>query len=602
MKTKMLIKTSKILKVIVSALLAFHFSLLTFNLFSQGVAINTTGSDADNSAMLDVQSDSSSSSTSQGMLMPRMRTANRPATPAIGLVIYNTDCSNFQYFDGNQWINLNTNPNNSVSTPGLITGSSSVCANQSIVSYNISEVTGATSYIWTIPNGATIASSSNPATNITVAFGSNAGNICVVASNECGISSASCVSITLNENTNVSNFSTPSATSVCVNSGSTVTINSTSLSTGTYTVTYNLSGTNTATGSTASMSFTAGSPGAGTFITSALANSGATTVTITSIQNSYNCSSNVSSGNTTSITVNPSPNVSNINTSATSPSILSASTVTVTSTSLSTGTYTVTYNLSGTNTATGSTASMSFTAGSPGTGTFITSVLANSGATTITITSIQNSSGCNSSLSSGNTASISPTNNFTYTKQPSAKDNWLAPQSPSDNNGTSTDLTLSDYTGYTYRPILYFNISDFTGVSSNISSAKISLYYSSNSWNNGTLLGKIVNVYKLTSDSWSETTSSWSSPWITAGGDYVTSSPSGGSITMPAASNYGWVTIDITNIVKDAIDNVSKHVNVIVRFNTEGLAYVSSNGIIFCSNNYTANESFRPKLVIEYAL
>ena len=65
--------------------------------FSQGTAINTTGATADNSAMLDV------SSTSQGLLIPRMTETNRVGigSPATGLMVYQTDVvKGFYYYNG----------------------------------------------------------------------------------------------------------------------------------------------------------------------------------------------------------------------------------------------------------------------------------------------------------------------------------------------------------------------------------------------------------------------------------------------------------------------------------------------------------------------
>ena len=78
----------------------------------------------------------------------------------------------------------------------------------------------------------------------------------------------------------VTNFNTAASSPVCTNGISTVTVNSSTLVNGTYTVYYNLSGANTATAQSASMIFSSGS---GTFSTIALANSGSTTVTITSV-------------------------------------------------------------------------------------------------------------------------------------------------------------------------------------------------------------------------------------------------------------------------------------------------------------------------------
>jgi len=64
------------------------------------MAVNTTGSVADNSAMLDV------SSTAKGILIPRMTQTERDAisSPATGLMIYQTDgTAGFYYYNGSAW-------------------------------------------------------------------------------------------------------------------------------------------------------------------------------------------------------------------------------------------------------------------------------------------------------------------------------------------------------------------------------------------------------------------------------------------------------------------------------------------------------------------
>ncbi len=79
------------------------FLLLIFFLpyiINAQVAINTTGATPDGSSMLDV------SSTSAGMLVPRMTEAQRDAisSPATGLLIYQTDnTAGFYYWDGSAW-------------------------------------------------------------------------------------------------------------------------------------------------------------------------------------------------------------------------------------------------------------------------------------------------------------------------------------------------------------------------------------------------------------------------------------------------------------------------------------------------------------------
>src|SRR6478609_8948632 len=65
------------------------------SLFAQSVAINTTGSSPDPSAMLDVQSNS------KGILIPKMTITEREAivSPANGLMIYQTNFNPGFYYN-----------------------------------------------------------------------------------------------------------------------------------------------------------------------------------------------------------------------------------------------------------------------------------------------------------------------------------------------------------------------------------------------------------------------------------------------------------------------------------------------------------------------
>ncbi len=69
---------------------------------------------------------------------------------------------------------------------GSISGSATICASSSQV-YSISSVTGATSYIWTLPSGWTGASVTN---SITATAGTAGGTISVKAANSCGAGTA----------------------------------------------------------------------------------------------------------------------------------------------------------------------------------------------------------------------------------------------------------------------------------------------------------------------------------------------------------------------------------------------------------------------------
>lgn len=71
----------------------------------QGVAINTDGTNADNSALLDIKSNS------KGILIPRMTAAQKTAitSPASGLLIYQTDgTTGFYYYNGSAWASLSS--------------------------------------------------------------------------------------------------------------------------------------------------------------------------------------------------------------------------------------------------------------------------------------------------------------------------------------------------------------------------------------------------------------------------------------------------------------------------------------------------------------
>ncbi len=82
----------------IALLLAVKFSM------AQGVAINNNNAAPNSSAMLDVQS------TTKGMLIPRMTTAQRAAiaSPAKGLMVFDTGVNSFWFYNGSAWINLSS--------------------------------------------------------------------------------------------------------------------------------------------------------------------------------------------------------------------------------------------------------------------------------------------------------------------------------------------------------------------------------------------------------------------------------------------------------------------------------------------------------------
>ena len=86
-------------------LLFIAITITSLNLFAQtGVAINEDNSQANETAILDVKS------TTKGMLVPRMTTAQRGiiSTPAQGLLVFDLTTESF-WFYSNSWIELISN-------------------------------------------------------------------------------------------------------------------------------------------------------------------------------------------------------------------------------------------------------------------------------------------------------------------------------------------------------------------------------------------------------------------------------------------------------------------------------------------------------------
>src|ERR1043166_7035215 len=122
---------------------SIYLAVISLLAYSQtgGVAINNNNASAHPSAMLDV------SSSSLGMLIPRMSTASRNniSNPAVGLQVFNTDCGVNEYYTGSCWIAMNQ----ILKTPDHITcsGTTDFCAGETRT-FTIPIVNGATSYEW----------------------------------------------------------------------------------------------------------------------------------------------------------------------------------------------------------------------------------------------------------------------------------------------------------------------------------------------------------------------------------------------------------------------------------------------------------------------
>lgn len=189
-----------------------------------------------------------------------------------------------------------------------------------------------------------------------------------------------------------------------------------------------------------------------------------------------------------------------------------------------------------------------------------------------------------------------------YINQSATKDNFIQENAPTDNNGTADFIWITDYASSVYRGLITFSVSDYTGASSTVSSAKLKLYYYGKVGQDP--VGRQINVYKQRRNDWVEAESTWNvykaaNNWGTAGCSNTTSDYDAtltGNTTLPAA--YGWIEIDITDIVKDAIDNVSSVVNLMVKMNDETKNAGTYSEPQFYSSEYATDTTKRPKLEI----
>jgi hypothetical protein len=188
----------------------------------------------------------------------------------------------------------------------------------------------------------------------------------------------------------------------------------------------------------------------------------------------------------------------------------------------------------------------------------------------------------------------------TLTLQPSDKDAYLRQDFATTNYGGATFIAIEDDTS-PKRGVLEFIVSSIPSGATLIS-ATLQLYYYYYWTTNPT--GKVMWAYKVTRSDWVELQATWNryktnNDWTTAGGDYVTANPAGGSVAMPTAYN-AWVSWDVLAIVQDAYDTAIP-VELLVKFETEQLSSGQSEAD-FYSNNYTTNTLLRPRLVIVYSL
>ncbi|NTW32056.1 MAG: hypothetical protein HGB12_05450 [Bacteroidetes bacterium] len=209
-------------KLFIMRIFIFVLFIIRFNCFAQvgGIAINSTGNAADNSAMLDI------SATNQGMLIPRLTTLQRDSiaykcscVPAEGLQIFNTTNNCFEAYFGSVWQPLTCLCSSAPAAAGSISGTSTVCPGQNAVLYSVPAIARATSYIWTYSGAGAVIIGSTNAVIVYFSLAATSGNLTVIAANACGNGTVSAV-YPIDVNSTAPNITAqPLSATTCLGSG-----------------------------------------------------------------------------------------------------------------------------------------------------------------------------------------------------------------------------------------------------------------------------------------------------------------------------------------------------------------------------------------------
>lgn len=197
---------------------------------------------------------------------------------------------------------------------------------------------------------------------------------------------------------------------------------------------------------------------------------------------------------------------------------------------------------------------------------------------------------------------IHPTVTATVTIIESVKGPYISEGQPDTNFGLLTLKFVRDYSGAlkNARMLSHFLL-DSIPAGATIQQADMQLY---NYDGQAADEGQVVWAYKLSRQDWTDLGVTWNSykagsAWTSPGGDYITANPSGASLTLPdTVGGAGWLTWDITEIVKDALAH-SISVGVILRLALEG-EIDPLKAPLFYNFHYGIDRGLRPRLIVTY--
>jgi len=174
----------------------------------------------------------------------------------------------------------------------------------------------------------------------------------------------------------------------------------------------------------------------------------------------------------------------------------------------------------------------------------------------------------------------------------STRDSYTEAGAPDNNRGTTEWMRICGYADSAptnrQRGIIWFDLSSIPP-GTTITAATLWLY----SYNPPQVKGTtgFYGAYRLTTD-WTESASTWNSPWITPGGDFE-ATPDATAPKQSAAQAPCWYSFDVTTRAQQWIDDASGNYGWLIKCTDELL----HNQDEFYQRD-TSNGQYRPKLVL----
>lgn len=196
-------------------------------------------------------------------------------------------------------------------------------------------------------------------------------------------------------------------------------------------------------------------------------------------------------------------------------------------------------------------------------------------------------------------AIIAPAHATATTITPSNADTSLSEGNANTNYGPDTNIAVEADLGVTsIRGLVKFDLSSIPPGISTINTASLQLYY----WSTvaGNPVNRIYTANRAITNNWGETTATWNKydgalVWGTAGGDFTTTGAASQTVGV-----FGWMTWDVTAIVKAWIESGQPNYGFLIKDANEGVGTGGGKGANFYSRE--ATDPNKPILTVDYTV